>query len=99
MAEEKTESTSKLQSRKFLVWMIWCIIAVANIIIDGIVIIVTRSITAEMVSLTEKVLGWFFAISMMYLGMNVTQKVGYAVSNAIGGAMAGKAEEEPEEAA
>ena len=33
--------------------------------------------------LLEKVLSWFFAVSMMYLGMNVSQKVGLSVAENI----------------
>lgn len=83
MSEEKEEKPSKLQSRKFVVWLVWCIIAITNLVIDVIIVIVTRNITAEMMSLTEKVLGWFFAVSMMYLGMNAGQKVGFAISDAL----------------
>ena len=90
MSEEKEEKPSKLQSRKFVVWLVWCIIAITNLVIDVIIVIVTRNITAEMMSLTEKVLGWFFAVSMMYLGMNAGQKVGFAISDA----MAAKKESE-----
>ena len=79
----ESEGNSKLQSRKFVVWLVWYIIAIVNLVIDAIVIIITKNVTAEMVSLTEKVLGWFFAISMMYLGMNVSQKVGFALSDAL----------------
>lgn len=84
MPEEKTEEKpSKLQSRKFVVWLVWCIIAIVNLVIDAIIIIYTRNVTEEMMSLTEKVLGWFFAVSMMYLGMNAGQKVGFAISDAL----------------
>ena len=85
MAEKETENEngSKLQSRKFLVWFVWCVIVIANLVIDAVVIVCTKNVTAEMLSLTEKVLGWFFAISMMYLGMNVSQKVGFALSDAL----------------
>lgn len=93
MSEEKEEKPGKLQSRKFVVWLVWCIIAIVNLVIDAIIIIVTKNVTAEMMSLTEKVLGWFFAVSMMYLGMNAGQKVGFAISDAL----AGKAESEESE--
>lgn len=84
MPEEKTEEKpSKLQSRKFVVWLVWCTIAIVNLVIDAIIIIYTRNVTEEMMSLTEKVLGWFFAVSMMYLGMNAGQKVGFAISDAL----------------
>ena len=77
-------------------WLVWCIIAIVNLVIDAIVIVITKNVTAEMVSLTEKVLGWFFAISMMYLGMNVGQKAAFAIGDAISGHS--ETEEKTEEA-
>lgn len=79
--EEKTEE-SKLKSRKFVVWLVWLIIAVLDLILDGIIIIITKNITDELISLTEKILSWFFAVSMMYLGMNVVQKGTFALADA-----------------
>lgn len=73
--------TDKLSSRKFLVWLVWGIITLINLVADVIIIIATKNITSEMISLTSQVLGWFFAISMMYLGMNVGQKVGLSFSD------------------
>ena len=42
MSEEKEEKPGKLQSRKFVVWLVWCIIAIVNLVIDAIIIIVTK---------------------------------------------------------
>lgn len=75
--------TDKLSSRKFLVWLVWGIITLINLVADVIIIIATKNITSEMISLTSQVLGWFFAISMMYLGMNVSQKVGLSLSDVL----------------
>lgn len=77
--------SDKLQSRKFVVWLVWLIIAVVDLVIDGIIIVITKTITGEMLSLTEKVLSWFFAISMMYLGMNVVQKGAFAIADVLAG--------------
>lgn len=73
----------KMQSRKFLVWITWLIITIAVIAFCTIVMFCTHSIVESMTSLIEKTLGWFFAVSMMYLGANAGQKVGLAVSEAI----------------
>ena len=75
----------KLKSRKFAVWVVWLIITILVIIFCTAVMIITHSITQELTSLIEKVLGWFFAISMMYLGVNVGQKAAFAIGDAISG--------------
>lgn len=80
MAEEKDVS-KKMNSRKFIVWLVWLCIAILDLLIDVAIVIITKNITGEMVALTEKILGWFFAISMMYLGMNVSQKVGLELAD------------------
>jgi len=77
----ETEKTKKTDSRKFVVWIVWLIIAVLVIAFCAITMIVTKKITDNLVGLIEKVLGWFFAISMMYLGVNVGQKVGLAFAD------------------
>lgn len=74
--EEK--ETKKTNSRKFVVWLTWLIITVLVIIWCAVVMIATKQIVDSLVSLAEKALSWFFAISMMYLGVNVGQKVGLA---------------------
>ena len=77
----ETEKTKKTDSRKFVVWIVWLIITILVIAFCAITMIVTKKITDNLVGLIEKVLGWFFAISMMYLGVNVGQKVGLAFAN------------------
>ena len=74
--EEK--ETKKTDSRKFVVWLTWLVITVLVIAWCAVVMIVTKQIVDSLVSLAEKTLAWFFAISMMYLGVNVGQKVGLA---------------------
>ena len=78
MEEEKTKKTD---SRKFVVWITWLIISILVIAWCAIVMIVTKQIVEGLVSLIEKTLAWFFAISMMYLGVNVGQKVGLAFAD------------------
>lgn len=74
--EEK--ETKKTDSRKFVVWLTWLVITVLVIVWCAVVMIATKQIVDSLVSLAEKTLAWFFAISMMYLGVNVGQKVGLA---------------------
>ena len=74
--EEK--ETKKTDSRKFVVWLTWLVITILVIAWCAVVMIVTKQIVDSLVSLAEKTLAWFFAISMMYLGVNVGQKVGLA---------------------
>ena len=68
------DEESKLSSRKFVVWLIWLLITIA--------IVIYTFITQES-DLLHKALESFFAISMMYLGMNVGQKIGFAFADAI----------------
>ena len=72
------KETKKTDSRKFVVWLTWLVITVLVIIWCAVVMIATKQIVDSLVSLAEKTLAWFFAISMMYLGVNVGQKVGLA---------------------
>ena len=77
MSEEKNSTTttdSKLSSRKFVVWLVWLIITIGV----GVYTFISQSTT-----LLEKTLDSFFAVSMMYLGMNVAQKAGFAVADAL----------------
>jgi hypothetical protein len=74
--EEK--ETKKTDSRKFVVWLTWLVITILVIAWCAVVMIATKQIVDSLVSLAEKTLAWFFAISMMYLGVNVGQKVGLA---------------------
>ena len=71
--EEKT-SDSKLTSRKFAVWIVWLLLTVGILI---------YSFFRGDSSILVKALDSFFFISMMYLGMNVGQKVGFAVADAL----------------
>lgn len=68
------DEESKLSSRKFVVWLIWLILTIA--------VVVYTFITQE-TDLLHKALESFFAISMMYLGMNVGQKIGFAFADAL----------------
>ena len=77
--EEK--ESKKTDSRKFVVWLVWLIIAVLVIAFCAVTMIITKQITDNLVGLIEKSLSWFFAISMMYLGVNVGQKVGLAFAD------------------
>lgn len=77
---QNEEKNSKLSSRKFVVWLTWLIVTVLVLGYGIVVTVITKQIVDSCVSLIEKVLGWFFGISMMYLGMNVGQKVGMSVA-------------------
>ena len=72
MAEKKTDS------RKFVVWLVWLIITILVIAWCALVMIITKQIQDQLIGLIEKALAYFFAVSMMYLGVNVGQKVGLA---------------------
>lgn len=80
---EEIESDSKLKSRKFLVWVVWLVITIAVILFCVVAMVTTQTMSEPLTGLIEKVLGWFFAVSMMYLGMNVGQKAAYAISDAL----------------
>jgi uncharacterized protein YacL len=75
------EKTKKTDSRKFVVWIVWLIITILVIAFCAAVMIITKQFADNMVGLIEKSLSWFFAISMMYLGVNVGQKVGLAFAD------------------
>ena len=77
------EEKKKTDSRKFLVWIIWLIVALVIIAWATVVMIITKQVADGLVSLVEKVLAYFFAISMMYLGVNVGQKIGFAFADAL----------------
>ena len=74
--EEK--ESKKTDSRKFVVWLVWLIITILVIAWCALVMIITKQIQDQLIGLVEKALSYFFAISMMYLGVNVGQKVGLA---------------------
>ena len=84
----------KLKSRKFVVWIVWLVLTVLVLLFCTVVMIITHSITTELTNLIEKVLDWFFAVSMMYLGVNAGQKAAYAIGDAI--SSHSKTEEETE---
>ena len=69
-----TETSKKTDSRKFIVWLVWLLIALA---------ISIYTFIAKDSVLLEKVLGWFFTLSMMYLGVNVGQKGALAFADAL----------------
>jgi len=75
------KENKKTDSRKFVVWLTWLVITVLVIVWCAVVMIATKQIVNSLVSLAEKTLAWFFAISMMYLGVNVGQKVGLAFAD------------------
>ena len=82
-----TETSKKMDSRKFIVWLVWLLIALA--------ISIYTFITKDAV-LLEKVLSWFFTLSMMYLGVNVGQKGALAFADALKNKYSNKEETEDE---
>ena len=79
---EKDE-TKKTDSRKFIVWIVWLFVTLGVIAFCVAAMIITKKFADNLVSLVEKALSWFFAVSMMYLGVNVGQKVGLAFAESI----------------
>lgn len=69
-----TETSKKTDSRKFIIWLVWLLITLA---------ISVYTFIAKDSTLLEKVLGWFFTLSMMYLGVNVGQKGALAFADAL----------------
>lgn len=69
-----TETSKKTDSRKFVIWLVWLLIALAI----GVYTFIVKD-----TALLEKVLGWFFTLSMMYLGVNVGQKGALAFADAL----------------
>lgn len=82
-----TETSKKTDSRKFIVWLVWLLIALA---------ISTYTFITKDSVLLEKVLGWFFTLSMMYLGVNVGQKGALAFADALKNKRSNKEETENE---
>ncbi len=82
-----TETSKKTDSRKFVVWLVWLVIALA---------IGVYTFIAKDTVLLEKVLGWFFTLSMMYLGVNVGQKGALAFADALKNKYSNKEETEDE---
>ena len=79
------ETSKKTDSRKFIVWLVWLLIALA---------ISVYTFIAKDTALLEKVLGWFFTLSMMYLGVNVGQKGALAFADALKNKYSTKEEED-----
>lgn len=75
MAEE---TTKKLNSRKFIVWLVW-------LLITGGVMVITAIKSNISDNLILEVLKYFFGISMMYIGGNVAQKGAFAIADSIKG--------------
>ena len=82
-----TETSKKTDSRKFVVWLVWLLIPLA---------IGVYTFIAKDSALLEKVLGWFFTLSMMYLGVNVGQKGALAFADALKNKYSNKEETENE---
>lgn len=82
-----TETSKKTDSRKFVVWLVWLLIALA---------IGVYTFIAKDTTLLEKVLSWFFTLSMMYLGVNVGQKGALAFADALKNKYSNKEETENE---
>lgn len=80
---EEEEKSNKMQSRKFVVWVVWLVLAVAIIVSSTVIMVILHEVNDILVTTTEKVLSWFFYISMMYLGVNVGQKAAFALSDAL----------------
>lgn len=71
---QTTENSTKLNSRKFAVWLIWLLITLA---------VGVYTFIAHEDALLAHTLDNFFTLSMMYLGMNVAQKAGFALADAL----------------
>lgn len=81
--EETEKKENKLQSRKFLVWIVWLLLSAVTLAISIIVMIVTKNFPETIIDLLKLVLENFFYISALYLGANCFQKVGFAISDAL----------------
>lgn len=75
----------KTDSRKFIVWVVWLLIAIAI----GVYTFITKE-----TKLLENTLDHLFVISMMYLGVNVGQKGVLAIADAIKHRYSAKEEKE-----
>lgn len=61
-----SDNNSKLTSRKFFIVLVWLIILAA---------LITLAFLGKVSEIIlEKVLGYFFGVCMLYLGVNVAQK-------------------------
>lgn len=75
------ETKKKLSSRKFLVWVIWMVILVLMVALCVVVSVITKKLDNSFVDFLSSVLNYFFVISIIYLGANVTQKGVYALKD------------------
>lgn len=78
MTESSTEQLQQLNkkktaSRKFAVWLVWLALTI------GVLIYAFIKNDSKLLS---QLVEYFFYISMMYLGMNVGQKIGFAAADA-----------------
>ena len=83
--------TTKLNSRKFVVWLVQTLISV--VVIGFCFFMVIKNPTASpdsIFKLIELAMGYFALISGIYLGVNIGQKIGLAYAPI-------KLDEEPEE--
>ena len=87
MENSNSTSQKKTDSRKFIIWLIWLLIVLA---------VSVYTFIAKDSTLLEKVLGWFFTLSMMYLGVNVGQKGALAFADALKNKYSNKEETEDE---
>lgn len=60
------EESNKLTSRKFFIVLVWLVVLA--------VVFVLAFCGKASEDIIEKVLGYFFGVCMLYLGVNVTQK-------------------------
>ena len=74
---------SKLQSRKFTVWVAWLVITGLIVAFAPTITIITKTKYDDIISLVKENLNNMFYISMMYLGMNVAQKGAFAIADVI----------------
>ena len=73
----------KVQSRKFVVWLVWVIITVLLVIAIGIAFVVTKDKPDSLIELFGKTLDHLFTISAIYLGVNVIQKGAFAIADVL----------------
>lgn len=76
MSEEMTKEKKKINSRKFIVWLVWLLITGGVMIISAV-----KSNFGE--NLISEVLRYFSGISMMYIGGNVVQKGAVAIADSL----------------
>ena len=83
----------KVQSRKFVVWLVWVIITVLLVVAIGIAFVITKDKPDSLIELFGKTLDHLFTISAIYLGVNVIQKGAFAIADVL----AAKKEENTED--